>query len=178
MTELNCIEFLYTFCDFGEGASEQGFGIGKGSRRSIVWVFGVGAGEGLFVKSIPTIRLHHSNKSFPPPPHRSCNSKQVLTAVELELRQARADQGRPGQARADKGRPRQTRADQGRSRQTTARADQGRTQQTKTDQAKPGQTMAGQGRPRQTRGDRPRLLKRLARPFSVHVIGDVSPSVL
>ena len=157
---------LKHFCDFGEGASEHGFGIGKGSRQSIVWVFGVGAGEGLFLKTIPTIRFYHSNNSFPPPPHRRCNSKQALTAVVLELRQARADQGRPGQARADKGRPRQT------------RADQGRPGQTKTDQAKPGQTMAGQGRAWQTRGDRPRLLKRLARSFSVHVFGDVSPSVL
>ena len=137
---------LNTFCDFGEGASEHGFGIGKGSRRSIVWVFGVGAGEGLFVKNIPTIRFYHSNNLFPPPPHRRCNSKQALTAVVLELRQARADQGRPGQARADKGRPRQTRADQGRSRQTTA--SKGRPRQNTADQDRPSQTRADHGRPR------------------------------
>ena len=134
------------FCDFGEGASEHGFGIGKGSRQSIVWVFGVGAGEGLFQKNIPTIRFYHSNNSFPPPPHRRCNSKQALTAVVLELRQARADQGRPGQARADKGRPRQTRADQGRPRQTIA--NQGRPRQTRADQDRPSQTRADHGRPR------------------------------
>ena len=134
------------FCDFGEGASEHGFGIGKGSRQSIVWVFGVGAGEGLFLKTIPTIRVYHSNNSFPPPPHRRCNSKQALTAVVLELRQARADQGRPGQARADKGRPRQTRADQGRPRQTTA--NKGRPRQNTADQDRPSQTRADHGRPR------------------------------
>ena len=144
------------FCDFGQDASEHGFGIGKGSRQSIVWVFGVGAGEGLFLKTIPTIRFYHSNNSFTPPPHRRCNSKQALTAVVLELRQARADQGRPGQARADKGRPRQTRADKGRPRQT--RADQGRPRQTLANQGRPRQTRADQDRPSQTRADhgRPR----------------------
>ena len=137
---------LKHFCDFGEGASEHGCSIGKGSRWSIVWVFGIGAWEGIFVKSIPTIRSYHSNNSFPPPPHRRCNPKQSLMAVVLKLRQARADQGRPGQARADKGRPRQTRADQGRSRQTTA--SKGRPRQNTADQDRPSQTRADHGRPR------------------------------